>query len=51
MESASASHARFRVQIRHATRSALHPGMIEDVKARMSAKGYKVEEERFWKDD
>ena len=28
-----------------------HPGMIEDVKTRMGAKGYKVEEERFWKDD
>ena len=28
-----------------------HPGMIEDVKTRMSAKGYQVEEERFWKDD
>ncbi len=28
-----------------------HPGMIEDVKARMVAKGYKVEEERFWKAD
>ena len=26
-----------------------HPGMIEDVKARMAPKGYKVEEERFWK--
>ncbi|CAI8045225.1 Flavodoxin/ferredoxin--NADP reductase [Geodia barretti] len=28
-----------------------HPGMIEDVKDRMIPKGYKVEEERFWKDD
>jgi len=26
-----------------------HPGMIEDVKARMTAKGYAFEEERFWK--
>ena len=28
-----------------------HPGMIEDVKARMVQKGYRVEEERFWKED
>ncbi len=28
-----------------------HPGMIEDVKDRMIPRGYKVEEERFWKDD
>ena len=28
-----------------------HPGMIEDVKARMLPKGYQVEEERFWKED
>ena len=28
-----------------------HPGMIEDVKARMTAKGYAFEEERFWKED
>ena len=28
-----------------------HPGMIEDVKARMLPKGFKVEEERFWKED
>ncbi len=28
-----------------------HPGMIEDVKDRMIPKGYRVEEERFWKDD
>ena len=27
-----------------------HPEMIEDVKARMIPKGYKVEEERFWKE-
>ena len=27
-----------------------HPGMIEDVKARMTARGFKVEEERFWKE-
>ena len=26
-----------------------HPGMIEDVKARLTPKGYKVAEERFWK--
>ena len=26
-----------------------HPGMIEDVKARMKLKGFQVEEERFWK--
>jgi ferredoxin--NADP+ reductase len=28
-----------------------HPEMIEDVKERMIPKGYKVEEERFWKPD
>ena len=28
-----------------------HPGMIEDVKERMAPKGFKVEEERFWKQD
>ena len=28
-----------------------HPGMIEDVKARMAPRGFKVEEERFWKED
>ena len=28
-----------------------HPGMIEDVKARFLPKGFKVEEERFWKED
>ena len=28
-----------------------HPGMIEDVKARMLPKGFAVEEERFWKED
>ena len=28
-----------------------HPGMIEDVKERMTPKGFKVEEERFWKED
>lgn len=27
-----------------------HPGMIEDVRARMSAKSFKVKEERFWKE-
>ena len=26
-----------------------HPGMIEDVKERMAPKGFKVKEERFWK--
>ena len=26
-----------------------HPGMIEDVKDRMAPKGFKVKEERFWK--
>ena len=26
-----------------------HPGMIEDVKERMLPRGFKVEEERFWK--
>lgn len=28
-----------------------HPGMIEDVKERMGALGFAVEEERFWKED
>ena len=28
-----------------------HPGMIEDVRARMKLKGFQVEEERFWKQD
>ena len=28
-----------------------HPGMIEDVKERFIPKGFKVEEERFWKED
>ena len=28
-----------------------HPGMIEDVKARMTPKGWTVQEERFWKED
>ena len=28
-----------------------HPGMIEDVKARMIPKGFAVDEERFWKED
>ena len=28
-----------------------HPGMIEDVKARGTAAGYTVKEERFWKED
>jgi NAD(P)H-flavin reductase len=28
-----------------------HPGMIEDVKARVLPKGYQFEEERFWKED
>lgn len=28
-----------------------HPGMIEDVKARMGALGFQVKEERFWKED
>ena len=27
-----------------------HPGMIEDVKARLAPKGYTVKEERFWKE-
>ena len=27
-----------------------HPGMIEDVKERMIPRGFKVEEERFWKE-
>ena len=28
-----------------------HPGMIEDVKERMIPRGFKVEEERFWKQE
>lgn len=28
-----------------------HPGMIEDVKARLVPKGWRVKEERFWKED
>lgn len=28
-----------------------HPGMIEDVKARLIPKGFTVDEERFWKED
>jgi ferredoxin--NADP+ reductase len=28
-----------------------HPGMIEDVKARFTPQGWKVQEERFWKED
>ena len=28
-----------------------HPGMIEEVKEHMAPKGFKVEEERFWKQD
>ena len=28
-----------------------HPGMIEDVKARLTPKGYTVDEERFWKEE
>ena len=28
-----------------------HPGMIEDVKERMTAKGFRVQEERFWKQE
>ena len=28
-----------------------HPGMVEDVKARMKLKGFQVEQERFWKQD
>ena len=28
-----------------------HPGMIEDVKARFLPRGFKLEEERFWKQD
>jgi NAD(P)H-flavin reductase len=28
-----------------------NPGMIEDVKARMTPRGFAVKEERFWKDD
>lgn len=27
-----------------------HPGMIEDVKVRLTPKGWKVKEERYWKD-
>ena len=27
-----------------------HPGMIEDVKERLTPKGFKVKEERFWKE-
>lgn len=28
-----------------------HPGMIEDIKARMTPRGYSIDEERFWKED
>jgi len=28
-----------------------HPGMIEDVKEQFSPHGFKIEEERFWKQD
>ena len=28
-----------------------HPGMIEDVKERLKPRGFRVEEERFWKQD
>ena len=28
-----------------------HPGMIEDIKERFLPRGFKVEEERFWKED
>ena len=28
-----------------------HPGMIEDVKEKWVPNGFKVEEERFWKED
>ena len=28
-----------------------HPGMIEDVKSKMIPRGFKVAEERYWKDD
>jgi NAD(P)H-flavin reductase len=28
-----------------------HPGMIEDIKERMLPRGFRVEEERFWKQD
>ena len=28
-----------------------HPGMIEDVKERLLPRGFRVEEERFWKED
>ena len=28
-----------------------HPGMIEDVKERLLPKGFRVDEERFWKED
>ena len=28
-----------------------HPGMIDDVRERMTGHGYNVKDERFWKDD
>ena len=28
-----------------------HPGMIEDVKEKVTVDGYEFLEERFWKDD
>lgn len=28
-----------------------HPGMIDDVRERMTARGYNVKDERFWKED
>ena len=28
-----------------------HPDMIEDVKDKLKPRGYKIEEERFWKQD
>ena len=28
-----------------------HPGMIEDVKAKLLPRGFPLEEERFWKQD
>ena len=28
-----------------------HPGMIEDVKEKWVPNGFKVDEERFWKED
>ena len=28
-----------------------HPGMISDVKSRLIPSGFKVDEERFWKED